>query len=283
MDEAALFGQGLLLVVTDPEKLDPEFVRAHRDDSITLLMLHQALLPRKNKKIDAPVRDVVPNAYRFNYEEPPPWDIAKSRVEFVVKEARSYDMTFPEPLALALVNRVGSDLGLLSFEVMKAVLYRQVLGGGTEITPDIVMATMWQFGEVTMRPLVEAVGSADEASVMKVIDRIKAQGGAEIIPSLAWLGNAAVSWLHSAALEGNGSPPEECASRMGVKEYHYKTNVAPFARKWGVAGASALIRHLGKVQRAAVSSRIDPWIELEVRLVQACRVATGGTPVPLLA
>lgn len=277
MGEAFLYPKGMLIICDEPEKLDPEMVREHRDDSITLVLYRKGALAKKT-----PVRDVVPNPYRFHHDQPKSYKMQEHRAAFVISEAKTrWEMNWPKNLAEALVSKVGDDLGMLSFEVMKVCLYRKVLGG-TDITPDVVLPVMWKYGQVRIEPLIEALAALDEKAVLKVCSQLRknmTSDGALAIPN-TWVGNTALQWLHAAAMEAGGSPPEECAQRMGVHSYLYTNIIGPQSRKWGEKGAKGLLRRMAYIERARKRSHVDPWVEFEIALVQSCREARDGKLIP---
>lgn len=270
MGEAFLYPDGMSIVCDEPEKLDPEMVRGHRDDSICLILYRKGALAKKT-----PVRDVVPNPYRFHADKPKSYKMQEHRAAFLLSEAKNrFGMNWPKALAEALVRRVGDDLGLLSFEVLKVCTYRKVLGG-TDITPDVVLPVMWQYGEVRIEPLIEALAVRDEKQVLKVCSQIRknmTSDGALAVPN-TWVANTAIQWAHAAAMEAGGSPPEECAQRMGVHPFIYQKVIGPQSRKWGEDASRSLLQRMAYIDRARKRSHVDPWVEFEVALVQSCREA----------
>jgi hypothetical protein len=255
------------------DKVDIEevvrFIQTHLaedDNQISVVFFYEGACPEAISK-------AVPPRYRFLSDAPAPYKAAKESAEFIAKEVSRSGKSISEPLALALVNKVGTDLGVLYFEVVKVLAYMNARGEGPEVTADQLRATLVQTGEVTLGSIVEAVGEASVPKLLRALEAARLNTGKAdetMMKTLAWLGKQVVTWLHVAALDAQGSSPEEGIQRTGLKPHVYSNLALPVARRWKVSRLMLLLNRLAKIQVAIRSGHIDPWTELECALVASC-------------
>lgn len=278
MEGSVMFTSTKLVIVEDPESVDPELIRDHKDSDTTLLLYRTGDPDKKDA-----VWGVIPKAYRLHYQRPPKWKMLDHRVRFFQKEVESHGLSVSRALSEAVVRRVGDDLGVLAFESLKACLYRQVLGG-KEITPDIIKGTLSLTGPVDMEPLVAALITKDEAQVLKACHRIQSNSGgnphvAVVLPA-NWIASNALKWFQCCLLMEQGASVSEGASRMGLPPFVYEKILSPQAQAFGKQGSKYLLQSMASLESSRRKSPINPWIDFEVSLVKACRVAKGTTDVP---
>jgi len=270
-----LYTEPLMLVVGDLTAVTPEEVTARvvaKSNTIAMVLVHEGDVPAKL----APVMEAVPKTFRFTYTKPPPYKATEQAIEFVVQEAERLGKKIPEPLAKSLVDRMGADLGLLSYEMLKVSLLLDARSKGTEIKGEDIAATMVLTQDADIGVVVDAVGARSVKGLLKALDRVKSNWPQSEDPTLAvvaWVGNRATTWLHAATLDAQGSDEREGANRVEVNPYVYTRFVLPVARQWKVPPLVGLLQRLAVVERAAKTDRVSPWTMLECALIASIRSA----------
>lgn len=270
LSSAVLFSEPMLLVVTDPASLDEDLVKGHDDNTVALVLYMETDAPKGMKS----VVEAVPKPYRFQFAKPPPYKAAENAIKFAVEEATKHGKVMPEPLAKALVEKVGSDLGVLSYEVLKVSTLLDARGWGSDIKPEHILQTMMLTGEANIGAIVDAVGAGSVRKTLRALTQVRenwSQGNDPTLAVVAWLGNRATSWLHVAALDEQGADEKEGAARSGLNPYVYTRFTLPVARRWGKARLITLLRHLSQVEASVKQGKIDPWTLLECSLIRSVR------------
>lgn len=271
MSSAVLFDEPTLLIVRDFETLDVEWVKGHKNNTVAVVLYCPQEVKTKALK---DLVEAVPKPYRFIHHKPAPYKAAEKAAEFVVEEAKRLGKEMPAQLATALVGRVGSDFGLLSYEVLKVSLLLDARGEGPVITPAHVGQTMLLSGEADIGAVVDAVGAGSVVKTLRTLEAVKNnwhQAGEPTLAVVAWLGNRATSWLHAVALDAQGADEKEAAHRTGINPYIYSRSTLPTARRWGKARLVVLLRRLAQVEMAVKQGRQAPWTMLECSLIASVR------------
>jgi len=276
-----LFDEPLLVVVSKPQKADIELIKGHlesKSKTICLVLNHEGKI-RKDSKF-AKALKAVPKKHHQTFSLPGQQHrIEDAAIKFVVQEAERYGKTIDTELAEALVSKMGTDYGVLSFEILKVATYLDALGEEASIKGSHLRGTMVRTRTANFAPLVDAVGKASVVRVVREMESLKANFGGDArgrtLTACAWLGNQAIRWLHAESLDGKGAESSEISDRMKMHPYVYKSFVLPVARRWGSARLKALVKRLSKVETAVVTGHIDPWSELECGLISLCR-GVGG-------
>lgn len=271
------FSEPTTAIVSKPEKLDPEFLEKHAKDKkspITLVLVYPKDFTLKSDfgKLVKPV----PKKHRLAFKKPASYKMEEEAVSFVVSEADRYGKTISKRLADSLVRKAGTDLGILSYEVLKAVMYANALGQG-DLLPDIVKGTLSTVGGANLPKLIDALGVGSEKAVARSLVQIRESSSRD--PTLqvtTWVGNQATQWLHITDLLKRGADEGELSSRVSVHPYVLKKSLMGPAQRWGSSRLVKLIRSVAKVERAVRSGHIDPWVELEVALIEAVRSLKNG-------
>lgn len=275
---AAIFPDPVLLVVTDIGEMDPEDVKAHAeadDNTVAMLLTYDKVAPKRGAA--AKVVEAVPEAYHFAFTKPKSYKAVEVAVKFVREEAKRAKLDLPEPLAKALVEKVGTDLGVLRWEAVKLSVYMKARGDGPTVTPQHVMDTMVRLGEANIGGVVEALGMASEKRVLRALDSVRQNSGADpTLETVAWLTNRVRTWLHVASLDAQGASDYEGSSRTNLPPYVYSKLTLPVARRWGTSRLVTLARKLASVEASVKRGIVDPWARLECLLVTSCRSVRAG-------
>jgi DNA polymerase III delta subunit len=276
-----MFGEPSLVVVSNPAKVDLELMQAHQeegDNTIAVLLVNEGKI-RKGSNL-AKVSDLVAKRHRIEFLRPTQaHKVEDYVVKFIVTEAKGHGLSISTDLAEALLKKVGSDFGILHFELMKVAAYLAYTEGGDRVTPGALKATMVRTGESSLVPLSKALGLASVKGVLREMTEIKRNSpeaeGSVVLQTCGFLGKSTVKWLHAAALEADGAGVDEAASRVSIHPYVYKSYILPVAKLWGKARLSALLRKITRAEVAVKAGHIAPWTELEAGLVASCRTVRG--------
>jgi DNA polymerase III delta subunit len=280
--EGGMFGGPVLAIISKPAKIDADLVEAQSaGDGTVCLVLHHEGKIKKGSAFDKAIVSV-PQKHRIVFDRPPQrYKVKDYAIKFVVREAKRFKLGISTDLAEALVSKVGTDLGVLHFELLKVEAYIASTKAGDTITPKSLMATMTRSGEADLAPLVEAVGRADARMVLREMDALKlnfvGDNTGRTLAACAWLGSAATKWLHAAALHEGGASVDESAQRLEMHAYVYKAFNLPIAKRWGKTRLLTLVKRLSRVEMGVRKGHVDPWVELECVLSGTCRsVAARG-------
>lgn len=266
------FQEPTTAVVSNPEKLSPSVLEAHVKDKKSLTSL--VLVYPKDFTLKSEFGELlepVPKKHRLAFKQPAPYKLEEQAVAFVSSEVERWGKTITPALASSLVQKVGTDLGVLSYEVMKAVLYANALGQG-ELLPDIVRGTLSSIGGADLPRLMEALGAGSLKATTRCLVQIREASAQD--PTLqvtAWVGNTATQWLHISDLLSRDADEQEIASRVGVHPYILKKSLLAPAKRWGSSRLVSLVRSVAGVERAVRSGYVSPWTQLEVVLLSAVR------------
>lgn len=263
-----LFGKKVALVVSEPEKMELEFLAQHKD-SEAILVLHYEGEPRGNTKFGKFVKSLGTAVKSFT--ELPQWKQGEEAVRFCIFEASSQGKTIGDKLAHDLVAVVGTDFGVLSFEIGKAAVLAS-LEGSEVIQTSHVKQTMAPLLEAEMEPLLIGVAARSEGQVNRSLVHIYKTSRADATIRVSRvLGAVITKWLAVALLQEEGVPEEEAAQRMGQNLWFYQNKLFPPSQVWGVKGLKAIVKVLASAERSVFNGDVSPWNVLCSGLLRACR------------
>ncbi len=199
----------------------------------------------------------------------------EAAARFVVNEAKTLGTPLADSkLADALVDAVGDDLGMLSFEIAKAgalARNKQL----NQISLDLLKSTLRPSAGTDLAPLMENLAYKDIAGVSRALLRIRATVADD--PSMLLLrskGGPAIEvlvWLKLSCLLEEGLSDEEAAQRSGLPLWLARKTALPAARKWGRKGLQGLVRRLAEIERGILAGIVPaPWTACEAVLIGAC-------------
>jgi DNA polymerase III delta subunit len=239
---------------------------------LVTLLLHIDGEPDGRTKFGKAVKSTW-SAVHKNFPLPSDWQGPKVAAEFVQAESLRLGCQTPAALAMALVDRSGTDLGVLAFEVEKIVMLAK-LAGVTVIEPKHVRGGMAPIAEASAVAVTEALSDRNTKKLVKALQALHKTSKEDPTMRVARLvGTAATRWLQALYLDS--LPPKAAAEELGVNPWHFETNILPAAQRWGKAGTISLITDLAASERALLNGACDPWIALCSRLVAACQSSTG--------
>jgi DNA polymerase III delta subunit len=203
-------------------------------------------------------------------------DQEKLAVRFARAEADSLmgeKKALEQNLAEALVKNVGTDLGVLSFEIAKmAAMARSE--GSTSITLAHIRALIRGSSEIDMESVRVAMKARDPAKMAAALNRIRRNAPEDpvmlLLRARGGPADIALTWLRAALLLEKGASVEEVASRIGVPEWATKRDVVPAVQRWGAPALRDLVSRLSWVDRGVLLGSPSPWVSCESALLIGC-------------
>lgn len=278
---AGTFGMPTLVVVPASQVKASDVAKhmAVKESPITLLLKVDGELDEKKFPSIAPVH----GAHRISFSKPKTRKAQiKAAVNFARKEAdasmQSKDV-LPLRLAEALVNAVGTDLGVVSNEVLKFCTLARARGV-SPINVDLLKATLHRPSGVDLGPVRNALAASDPVAMMKALDRLKAGVSGDPVMLLLRAsgapGKLVPLWIQICFLLKGGSTSEEISHRLNIPSWSVQKEVSA-AKRWGSSRLSKLMVSLAKVEEGVLSGAPSPWVSCVSALVDSC----SGDPRPV--
>jgi len=267
--------QETLAVVSNPEKVDLSMLERHHasKDYLTTLLLHIEGDPDGRTKFGKAVKASWATVHK-NFPVPTDWQGTKVATEFVQAEASRLGCQFPAGMAEALVERAGSDLGVLAFEVEKITMLTK-LDGVSLIDAKHVRGGMAPIAEASVFPISDALAVKNTKKLLKALAALRRTSRDDPTMRVArLLGTSVTKWLQAVYLDS--LPPKAAAEELGVHPWYFENKILPAAQRWGKAGTIHLVSDLAAAERAVLNGAVDPWIVLCSRLVAACSPTAPG-------
>lgn len=263
-----------LAVVTNPEKVDLDLLEAHHTskDYITTLFLVIDGEPDGRTKFGKAVKGSWSSVHK-NFPLPTEWKAPEVAAAFVQEEAQRYGQQMPAGLAVALVQRSGTDLGVLAFEVEKIAILAS-LAGVKVIEPKHVALGHAPIAEASVLPVVDALATKQAKKLARHLADVRRTSKDDQTMRVSRLiASSAMKWMQAAYLDA--LPPKAAAEELGVHPWYFENKILPASRRWGKRGTVRLITDLAASERAVLSGAVDPWLVLTSRLLSACRSPDG--------
>lgn len=268
--------ENTLVVVEHPEDMDLDMLKRHagEKDPVTVLFLHVEGELDGRTKFGKYVKEVLASNLK-SFPLPKEHEAGRVAVQFVLDEVKRHGMTIDQrsdnALLKALVLKVGTDLGVLSFEVQKMVLLARS-GGGVAIEAAHIRGAMAPIGEASVVPLAEALGEKNQKRVYQQLEQIRrTTKDNPTMQVCGFLGASVTNWCRAAYLDKLGVA--DAAREMGGNPWVFEKFIQPAAKRWGREGTAKLLRVIAQAQRAVLNGSIDPWTVLASGLLEACSVS----------
>ena len=264
-----LFDQQTFVVVTNPEKLPLAVVKDHAKDTSPSVVL---FLVYTGDKPTGKVSELVPpEGTKPPINLPSFFKMEEYAVKYAKEEARAGGYPMDHGLATSLVLHVGTDLGLLGFEVAKACVLARARNHQGLLTPAIVKDTLAPLSEIDGSAIVTALGTRNRTSLVAELHRYRVSKGGD--PTIELCGKTlsptVLKWVQAAHLHESGVSPDAAAGRVSASPWYWKNIILPPARAWGFQGCRNLLRVIAKAQTAVFSGSVHPWVVLESGLLLA--------------
>lgn len=268
-----------LVVVENPEKVDVGMLKEHqaRGNNATCVVLVQEGSFKARGTL-AKFVQTLPKEVVAKYEAPPPWKETEETVGFLVGEAQRRKLKLDWSLATGMVQNIGTDYGILSFELDKIERLISARNDPKEITPEHVKAVMAAFTELGVLPIVDALGQRDLKKLSRaLVNMHRTHGGpmsGATLKVCGLLSHNLSTWLTATILLARGASSDEIAERLKLHAFVVKKSILPVARRWTEEELVALVRALALIERGVKRGHVNSWIELECVLFRALESRT---------
>ena len=264
--------QDVLLLVEHPEKLPStdvliEHVQAGEND-IAVILGFEGEAPAKGAF--AKLLKELPEEHHIKFPLPKPWDVAKEAVAFCVREAQELRLSLDAKAAAPLIAVVGTDYGVLAYEIQKAAYFAKSEGRKGIRRQDLGKTVAPVFQHEAF-PVVEALGAKDKVRVLRNLGMIERTSKDDpTMKVCGLLGNRISLWIRATHLMSNGYDANDAAGRLGMHAYPFKKDLLPVTKRWSVAALVDLLKGIASVERGVKTGRANPWIQLNTLLLSAC-------------
>jgi len=259
-----------LVLVSNPDKVDLDVVDAHHEagDNTYILLLHLEGPLDARTKFGKYVK--AHKKLHRAFTSPSPWKADEVAAEFCVEEAKRYDKTLTVKIAKALVSVIGTDLGVLYYEVLKAATLAEA-EGSTSIEVAHVRGSKAPLAEAEIAPVIRALEALDMPRVFRSLGRVNATSkGDPTIKTCRFIAAMALKWVAAANLEALGYTAKDAADTLKMNPWYYENKVLPPAVRWGVPRLGHLLDAAARSERAVKLGHVDPWTAFQARLAKAC-------------
>lgn len=271
-NHASLCGGRTLAIVRNPEK-DIPTIEQHRqtqDDLVVLLL-----------DCDGDVKDssklgkllATPGIEHHKFSMPTKiWEQEAFAESFCVSEAKSYNFKMDKVLARALVEYIGTDIGVLSFEMLKIATLAEA-ESSQEITKEIVRSCLGTVSEGGLQQILEALAIRDARRLSKALYRFsqmqKDPNNGVMLVCRA-VESKAYSWFPIIKAREQGQTPQQAAENAGINAWFYMNKLYPQTVKWTTSDALKLIQEMARSERTLLQGGSAPWAALVSRLMSFC-------------
>jgi DNA polymerase III delta subunit len=265
------FSDKLMIFVTQPSKLKPEFILAHhksKDTSAVLVLHYEDHLKNNTKFFKLLDSNNIPH---LTFASPKPWEVEGRAIKFVMSEAKRRKKVIPEDLARALVATCGDEYGFLSFEVLKLSTYLDALGE-TEVTRAHLRGLIAVLNEASVFPVVDALAAVNERALLRRMGAMeRTHSGDPTMRVCAVLATSVASWLQAVSAVRGGLDSASAAQAIGASPGRMDKVLLPAGKRWGEKEMRKLLKEIAQVERAVKTGRSHPWVLLQSRLAASCR------------
>jgi len=260
-----------LVIIEKPEKAPLDALEAHAQsgDKQVVALLDYEGNPKKNTKFGKFVLGLGKAHANFPAPEKS-WEFMDVAVDFCIKEAKEYGKELKPDLARVFISRVGYDLGILAFELLKITTLAEI-GGSKEIKPDHIGKGMAAIAEAAVEPLTDALASRNRKKIIQVLERLKrSHKGDPTIRITKYIQSSVFKWLGVAVMQERGLSPRHAAAELGLNPWVYEKCLLAQVSRWDSADLRRLIEVLALSRRAVLNGHLRPWTEFTARLLHVC-------------
>lgn len=263
--------QSLVIISNEVNKIDPAIVenQIKNPNPDAVLLIYYEGKPRRGSTI-AKLSKKIPKAACFKHDTPSIYKAPVAAVKFCVKEARvSHGVKFDSKLARALVDRAGTDLGVLSYEVQKVCMLAKI-EGMTDIKPTHLGQTISAMVEASVLDLIDAIAERRMKKTFSCLSRIRRTHRSDpTIKVCRFVGDSVIKWLCALGLDEKGIQAQDAISRMQIRSlWVYNNKLLPSGKRWGHKGLIELLATFSEAERNVRRGAVDPWSGLLARLMR---------------
>lgn len=260
----------LVIVSTQVNKIDPDIVNNHRanpNPSVVILIYHEGK-PRKGS-VFAKLYRKAPKATKFRFDTPSIYKAPTEATQFCVKEAKFHGRKLDRRLAKALVERAGTDFGVLSYEILKICMLAKI-EGIVEIKPGHIAQTISSLVESSVLDLIDAISERQIKRTFSCLERIRRTHHSDpTIKVCRFVSESVLKWLCAVGLDEKKVAPDDAISRMQIRSlWVYNNKFLPSGKRWGRQGLLSLLSVFSESERNVRKGAVDPWSGLLARLMR---------------
>lgn len=244
------------------EDLDLEYASSlEKDFGIPIVLYLNGSLPRSKKHPLHPFIKKLPKKCVIKHLVPSTFKEHEVAVTFALGEASRLGKELSSQLAEGIVKISGTDLGILSFELLKA---SYLAHDSKELKPEH-FRTISSLAETSALPLIQSISTKNLKEVLKQFGKMRSTYHRD--PTLmvcGWLGSEVCKWLTTASALKKGSVKP---SDLNIHPYVFQKNILPAAKKWGEVSLLKLLHIISDVERYVKTGGKHALDRLEVELV----------------
>jgi DNA polymerase III delta subunit len=186
--------------------------------------------------------------------------------KFVQDLASRYGKKIDPKLSLAIVNRVGLDVGVLRWEVVKYVM---ACGEEEVITPQIVAGLLTDLADPNSMDLINSIAERNDKAFLKMCARIESSSSTDQTMAVCngLLLYYLIQWLEVGALLEAKLTPEQVAQDLGKNPYYVSRHLIPAYRSLGMERIQRLIGALYECESAVLLGARDGWVKFKASVL----------------
>jgi DNA polymerase III delta subunit len=196
--------------------------------------------------------------YHIAFPVPSPFKEQEVAQEFCVQEAKRLRCSISAQVASALIADVGSDIGILSYEIFKAATFAKSKGE-KEISALTVKATRAVIAEASVWNFADALRTGTTRKIIRSLDQLAFTRGKDTMMIIGILRNTFLLAAQAIDLNERGVSPQMGASLIKTDPWKYTNIILPLGRRWGRERMFKMLQEISKAEQAVLSGAVDPW------------------------
>lgn len=184
---------------------------------------------------------------------PKPWEEEDAATIFVHKTLTLNRRIIPDDIARAIVTAVGTDYGILSFEIWKILM---ASSEGETLSIDTIKQVVSPSGSPDGEKIISAIARRNPKSLVLTMDKIEKNSSSDptMMITLAFLQPTFIRW-HFCQRAGSA---DAAASALSMNKWVVENKIYPLATLVGSARTGNLIKAVAAAH-AAVSEGKRAW------------------------
>lgn len=256
------FMEKTLLWIRKPDKVDPTMIRdqlgEHANPNVMVLLEHEGKL-RKASGLFTEVVSKLTSDCKREFKSPEWYKAEDHAVSVATNIAKSMKLKISPKLIRALVKAVGTDLGILNFELKKVAM----ISKDQEVTAEDLKQVIAPLAEVSGNIICEALATKSKKAFLRAVEKYLKTSKVDTYTLISqYLQPSLLKWLQVADLLERGLTVKQIASDTGINEYYLKNSLCAPARAWGREGCLRLVCVLSQTQEATMRSVRSPFFVL---------------------
>ena len=266
---ASLTGVKTLALVQNPDK-DIQAIEQHiqSKDDFVILLLHYEGDVKEGSKFSK-LLGLLGSAHHKFPIPPKSWDQETTAVAFCISEFKTHGFKLSKDIAQYLVENAGTNIGVLSFEILKIATLAQA-DGLSEITKQIVQSCLADVTGDGIQMVVTALAERNARLLVKALRKVALTHNDPMILLCRIVESKAYAWLPIAKAREEGLTLKQAAEASGANVWQYMNKLAPQAAQWGTKDILQLLQAMATSERCLLRGAINPWAGMTARLLALC-------------